>query len=36
LLEFFPTRFPIEPVFLLMHSASTANPFFVYDKTKRM
>jgi hypothetical protein len=36
LLEFFPTRFPIEPVFLLVHSASTANPFFVYDKTKRM
>jgi hypothetical protein len=36
LLEFFPTRFPIKPVFLLVHSASTANPFFVYDKTKRM
>jgi hypothetical protein len=36
LLEFFPTRFPIQPVFLLVHSASTANPFFVYDKTERM
>jgi hypothetical protein len=36
LLEFFPPLTPIQPVFLFMHAASTANPFFVYYKTKRM